>query len=76
MMKWNLNRKLENNNNIKEKSANEGMLESLLNTFTVPLKRRRQKLRPVLILAIISFVIFELPFPVDDNLLFLHMKVN
>ena len=46
----------------------------LLNTFTVLLKRRREKERLLLVLLVISFVLFEMTFPVDDNLLYIHFK--
>ena len=45
-------------------------------TFKVATKKREHGQRGLLILIIFSFVIFEMPFPVDDNLLFLYFKVK
>ena len=63
----------ENNNNEK-KMREESWTTLLLNTFTVLLKRRREKERLLLVLLVISFVLFEMTFPVDDNLLYIHFK--
>ena len=88
VMKNNLTRKKENNNNEddekKENSSYEdedkekklNLTTLFLNTFTVALRRRKGKQQMLLILAIISFTLFEAVFPVDDTLLYVHLKVS
>ena len=69
--------KRENNNqDEKDEKKKLNITSLLLNTFTVALKRRKGKLQTLLILAIISFTLFEAVFPVDDTLLFVHFKVS
>ena len=45
-------------------------------TFTVVLRRRSGRERSLVLLATLGFVLFETPFPIDDNLLFIHLKVS
>lgn len=45
-------------------------------TFTVVLRARPGRERSLVILATVGFVLFEAPFPIDDNLLFIHLKVE
>ena len=66
----------DNNNDEKSGELQLSPRTLLLNTFTVPLRRRDPGQRLLLILAIASFVIFEAVFPVDDTLLYLHFKVD
>ena len=66
----------ENNNQEKKTSHHEGLMKLLLNTFTVIFQRREGRGRQLLILLVISFVLFEMTFPVDDNLLYLHFRVH
>ena len=76
-MENNLTTKRENNNqDEKDEKKKLNITTLLLNTFTVALKRRKGKLQTLLILAIISFTLFEAVFPVDDTLLFVHFKVS
>ena len=77
VMKSNLTKKKENNNDEDEEKEMELNLTTLLlNTFTVALRRRKGKQQMLLILAIISFTLFEAVFPVDDTLLYVHLKVS
>ena len=71
-----LTRVSDNNNEEKSEELQLSLRTLLLNTFTVPLRRRGPGQRLLLILAIASFVIFEAVFPVDDTLLYLHFKVD
>ena len=71
-----LTRVSDNNNEEKSGELQLSPRTLLLNTFTVPLRRRDPGQRLLLILAIASFVIFEAVFPVDDTLLYLHFKVD
>ena len=67
----------ENNNNSEEKKKPKLELTKMfLNTFTVAFKKRDGKLKSLLLLSIFSFVLYEVVFPVDDTLLYLHLKVN
>ena len=59
---------------VKEEKLNPVSL--FLETFTVVFKRRPGKERSLVLLATIGFVLFETPFPIDDNLLFIHLKVS
>ena len=45
-------------------------------TFTVVGRRRPGSQRALVLLATLGFVLFETPFPIDDNLLFIHLKVT
>ena len=74
VMEPKLTKKLDNNNE-KEEKTEFNVTTLLLNTFTVALKRRKGKHKSLLILAVISFTLFEAVFPVDDTLLFVHFKV-
>ena len=69
-------RKENNNQDEKDEKKKLNITTLLLNTFTVALKGRKGKLQTLLILAIISFTLFEAVFPVDDTLLFVHFKVS
>ena len=73
-MEKNLTSKKENNN-VMDMTKDLSVATLLSNTFTVALKRRKEKQKSVLILAVISFTLFEAVFPVDDTLLFVHFKV-
>ena len=47
----------------------------LTDTLTVAFKQRGQGRRGLVLLLICSFTLFEIPFPIDDNLLYLYFKV-
>ena len=76
VMENNLTIKNENNNADEDEKKKLNFTSLLLNTFTVALRRRKGKQKTLLILAIISFTLFEAVFPVDDTLLFVHFKVT
>ena len=59
---------------VKEEKLNPVSL--FLETFTVVFKRRPGRERSLVLLATLGFVLFETPFPIDDNLLFIHLKVT
>ena len=68
---------------IKMRSERRKLSEVQLNpvslfveTFTVVLKKRPGRERSLVLLATLGFVLFETPFPIDDNLLFIHLKVT
>ena len=69
--------KKENNNDDDDEDEKKKLnfTSLLLNTFTVAFRRRKGKQKTLLILAIISFTLFEAVFPVDDTLLYVHFKV-
>ena len=59
---------------VKEEKLNPVSL--FLETFTVVFKRRPGRERCLVLLATLGFVLFETPFPIDDNLLFIHLKAT
>ena len=59
---------------VKEEKLNPVSL--FLETFTVVFKQRPGRERSLVLLATLGFVLFETPFPIDDNLLFIHLKVR
>ena len=60
----------------KVKEARLNPVSLFLETFTVVLKKRPGSERCLVLLATLGFVLFETPFPIDDNLLFIHLKVR
>ena len=60
----------------KVKEARLNPVSLFLETFTVVLKKRPGSERCLVLLATLGFVLFETPFPIDDNLLFIHLKAT
>ena len=50
-------------------------IKLITDTVMVVFKKRTNNRRVLILLLVCCFTIFEMPFPVDDNLLFLYFKV-